>query len=255
MLPPESKAGKLSVPAEVSREFDMAREYMEGASRAAMAMAGCLILCGVELLRLHKIYGVKAGRPGNSRNDSGISIPWGELVQKEMGFGDDKARYCMAMAEEAKRRIPVLQSKDLLTTPLMMLSTGDRDEIVKAVAKVTDGNTIKSLMAHWGISKKAGGAQGGGNGRTPGSGGKLSLDEMAQKEIWPVLEAIGDLNMQPNVEAMIYALPLVADANEGQQAGLQFLKQELQKTLGMVEDAIKHQRGKGGRGRPDPLDE
>ncbi|WP_075088583.1 hypothetical protein [Verrucomicrobium spinosum] len=47
-----------------------------------------------------------------------------------------------------------------------------------------------------------------------------------------MLEAIGELNMQPNVEAMIYALPMVADANEGQQAGLQFLKQELQKTLG-----------------------
>lgn len=251
MLPPE-KAGKLVVPKEISEDFALARDYMEGAGRAAIAMGACLVLAGAELIRLKKEYGVKAGRPGNSATHCGIS--WEALVEAEMGFSESKARYCMAMAEEAKRRVPLLQEHDLLNKPLMSLSTETRDQMLKAVQKITENSTVTKLMQDWGITKKSSSGKGGGSGRTLGSHKTETLEEMAQTQVWPVQEAVGLLLETSNHEALLLSLPLESDFESGLKAGLHPLRDSLEKLLKNVEAALKS-KGRGKRAVMDPLDQ
>ena len=167
----------------IGQQFSQARRLLAAAKTSMAVSAACMILAGVELLRLHKLHGVKRGGDRRSadqtRNDSGLK--WPELVKRELGIGDDTARNYMAMAEAARKRVPELNSEWLLGTPLLDMPEMQREELLAKVQKVTDGQTARQLMWDWGIAKKPHGS--GATGGAREKKGETTYDPNAAIEV------------------------------------------------------------------------
>jgi hypothetical protein len=88
-----------------------------------------MILSGAELLRLHKKYGVSAGRPDNSRTRA--EIKWPELVEQYGGISEDTASRRMKTAEACAEKLPLF--RDVL-------------------GALTDGKSQRQLMWDFGLT-------------------------------------------------------------------------------------------------------
>ncbi len=127
-----------------------------------------MILAGGELERLHRLHGVRSGRPDNSRNGAGIK--WGDLVKRECGVSEDTANRYRAMFAGAKKRVPMLNVPELLGTPLGQLPEPKRQQLLAAVHKATDGKTGQQLMWDWNLAKRPQGSEVRGGNTTKGGG-------------------------------------------------------------------------------------
>lgn len=139
-----------------SEEFAQARIYIHALEGMAHGMAAVAVVLGAELQRLHKLFGVRAGRPEvNSRSRS--EIKWPELVQRELGVSDDTARNWMLLAEQARKRLPDFApvAAKLLATPMGMMPELQRAELVEKTRKLLPEESARQLMLEWGIVKKA----------------------------------------------------------------------------------------------------
>lgn len=230
VLPPD----KLADP--ISKDFDLARKYWRGSMLAAGAMAYGVIMMGLELTRLHKLYGVRAGRPKADNSRTSAVINWPELVQREMGFSDDTARRYMMMADVAKTKIKALRDVDVLNKPILSQS----EHLMKAVAKIADGETVKQLMIAWGIVKKPSGGKGGGAGRPEDSKDTRTEAQKANDAMWPVQDALGNAALKESFEADLLLLP---DRDPGgEQASLEGLESQLETWLKAVRHARDHHK-------------
>jgi hypothetical protein len=180
----------------VSQDFAQAKTYLHMAKMSMAQSAAFMILAGAELERLHHAHAVKPGQPKkNSPNVGGIL--WGDLVKRELGIGEETARRYRLMFKAAKKRVPMLNAEELLSTPIGELPELRQQNLLAAVRKVTDGATAQQLMFDWNLAKRpqGSGAKGGDTGGT----GKVTpelLIEMKQAQaqhlINLLIEALDD---------------------------------------------------------------
>jgi hypothetical protein len=147
----------------VTEDFAPARTYLAGLRAMGQGAAVMAVMLGTELRRLHKLHGVRRGRPSiNSRNVSGIksrngsSFTWPEIVKNELGISDDSARNYMELAEAAKKRLPDFGpiAEELLNTPLAQLPDIRRAELTEKTRHLLPNHSAQQLAWDWGISKR-----------------------------------------------------------------------------------------------------
>lgn len=136
--------------------FDGVRQKLRAARGFMTQAVGFMVLAGLELKRLKKEHGIQRGgdrKTDQTRNGSGL-LKWSDLVKQELNITDDTANKYIEMAENAKKRVTILQNleEQLLTTPLHLLD--QREEVERAVLKITDGKTAATFMEDCGIIKK-----------------------------------------------------------------------------------------------------
>lgn len=138
----------------LSDEFGQARAYLSAIHCMAGGVAAMAAVLGCELLRLHKLFGIKRGAGAHkSRNTSGFT--WPDLVKRELGISDDTARNYMALADQAKKNLPDFApvAQRLLETPLGQLPDVERAALIEKTRGILPSNSAQQLMWDWGIAK------------------------------------------------------------------------------------------------------
>jgi len=239
------------VPKEISADFEHARTFYREAAHAGRALSGHLVLCGVELARLHKKYGVRRGRPGKvlstdrqDNHEQFVNLPWAELVEQEMGFSHDKARYCMDMARKVGRKVEIVRQALLAA----VMTDKAREALTKVVHKIADGQTVGEFLLAWGITKST--RRGNPNptgGDATSTGEKLTLEEQALRDVWEVEEPLLALVDDQRFSALIKVLPLNPEPHASHPTALLPLKEALEGCLAEVNAAISTIRGRKGK--------
>jgi hypothetical protein len=139
-------------------KFATVKQYHEMVRASFAQGAAFMILCGVELIRLQKEFGETRG--GDHRKQKFQTETLAELVEKHTGISKTTAWRYKEMAKAAKKRIPLLDAAELLSTPVGQLPDLRRKQLYSAVKKATDSQTATQLMMDWGICKKPPGNRG-----------------------------------------------------------------------------------------------
>lgn len=168
----------------VAQQFAQARTFHQMAKVAAAQSVAFMILCGHELNRLHKELGFERGgaRRGEAFQSANVcTLKFEDMAEQFAGVSRRTAYNYRQMASEARKRIPLLNADELLSTPLALLPEPRQENLLKAVHKATDGKTAQQLMWDWGLATGAPHARG----RKPGDGGRpnrgnLSVAEQAE---------------------------------------------------------------------------
>lgn len=238
----------IAVPAELLKDFEVARKYRDAAKSGMLQAAGFMVLLGFELLRLKKNLGETRGRK-KTRSDRVFN--WGELVEAALGFTDDTAAKYMLMAQAAKARMKVLQDLEarLLTTPLHALPPADRKRVEDAVKKITDGNTARGFMEECGIARRQKGTFSKQHKGGTSTKSKTTPEEDAQDIFGHLLRTIKDISDPWHTfELRLYAMPLdcTEEDIEAGRISLTDVKHHLEGLLAHVDKAItstaKHAR-------------
>lgn len=224
----------------VSQEFAAAKEYQQLARLHLHAAAGYMVLTGLELKRLRATHGETRG--AGLAKDKARNIPWSHLVKQELGISDETARKYIAMAEAAKNRLPIIKQLEqkLLSTPLAMIE--EKEQLVQATLKLTDGHSAKSFMEEMGIAKPPPGIRE--ENRNKGGNStqrKLTPAEEAQGKFLPLLNLLtGHRLDNPNRWGfLLHHLPLdlTPDQSPNQVASLVTLEAELNAWLAVITPA------------------
>lgn len=163
-----------------------ARRLVEAATLFQRASLAAQILAGMELLTLHKRWGVKPGRPAKLPHDAVISpgskphdvalIPgkWADAVKQQLGISCDTASRWMEMAKAAKPRLAKadLDLGAILEKNPGALTPAEQELLKKAVHKISDGRTQMEFLLECGAVKapQGSGAKGGNTRATLTSG-------------------------------------------------------------------------------------
>lgn len=134
-------------------EFDAARAHVESIREHGRRAAHESILLGHELNRLKKELGVSRGGDRKSKPQSAVLIPWQDLVEQQTGLSIDTCDRCMTLAAAAKKHIPILTAGDVLETPFAALPEKRKAEVVKALEKAADGQSMTQMMFAFGAWK------------------------------------------------------------------------------------------------------
>lgn len=161
----------------VSLEFAAARKYLQTGRMMAHGAAACMVMLGCELKRLHAAHPETRGRP--KKTDAHRVISWAKLVEQELGISDDTATKYMALATEARKRLPEIHqiADKLLSSPLDTFTDEQRTEMVQQIEVQLPAESATQLMFEWGIAKK------------PGSRGGARKPETRKTELQLRLEA------------------------------------------------------------------
>jgi hypothetical protein len=151
-------------------KFSTARQYQHMVKMSFAQGAAFMILCGAELARLKRELGETRG--GDHSKSFNVET-FADMAERHAGVSKSTAWRYEQMFQCAKKRIPLLNAEELLTTPLGMLPELKQQKLLEAVNKVTDGHTAQQLMWDWGIARK----RSGNSNPTPGPARKLSADE------------------------------------------------------------------------------
>lgn len=138
----------------LSDDFAKAKEYWLGAKLAAGQSAALMVLMGAELERLHKAHGVQRGGDRRGSNSQPVSLKWADLVKEHVGCSEMQAWRAREMFKASKKRVPLLNGEELLSTPIAKLPAKRQEELFHAVAKVTDGKSQAEFLRELGIAKK-----------------------------------------------------------------------------------------------------
>lgn len=158
-------------------KFATAKTYYTMSKLSMAQSVAFMILTGFELKRLRKEIGETRG--GDHKTKSINVDTFASVVEKILGISKMTAWRFEQMADAAKKRLPALDAKTLMETPLGDLPELKQRALLNAVTKVTDGQTAQQCMWDWGIAKLP---QGSGltGGYHPGTGKKLSPEEQLE---------------------------------------------------------------------------
>lgn len=181
----------------IGQQFSQCRRLLAAAKTSMAASAAFMILAGVELIRLHKLHGVRRGGDRKSADQTAraCGLKWDKVVEQELGIGESTARKYMAMAEAARERMLDLNSERLLNTPISEMPEMEREELIARVQKCTDGQTAQQLMWEWGIAKPPTLKGGNQHPKCPHCSGNLPAKDAA---VCPKCKAV--LNAPPPVD-------------------------------------------------------
>lgn len=142
-----------------------ARRFVEAATLFQRASLAAQIMAGLELLALHKIWGVQRGGDRRSKpHDVALIQPWSVAVKKQLGISDQTAGRWMEMARAARPRLSKgdLDLGALLEKHPGALTPAEQELLKKAVHKISDGRTQMEFLLECGVTKAA---QGSGSGK------------------------------------------------------------------------------------------
>lgn len=133
----------------VPPSWDRARDILSGIKLALRLSIAGQVMLGMELQDLKKALGFVNGR--NQHAQAGQpQKTWAEHVKEELGISRPTADRMIDMWEAAKPRLKKLGGAPLmlgiLETPPAALDAIQRQSLEAAVAKITDGETQKSLL-------------------------------------------------------------------------------------------------------------
>lgn len=255
IIPPDKKSTKSTTLAVVNSkhpDFEHARKIQAHVKSNLIQAAGFMVLWGMELFRLKKVYGIKRG--GNRKGDqtqNGLALigTWGDIVKAELGISDETANTYIELFKKGKSRCKILQDMEetLMTTMLGDLPEDQQNKIFAAVQKLTDGETAKSLMQQWGIAK---GNPSANLQKDRSKGGhstkkKLKPEEEAQERFEALLKLMTGTRLDGGViewAKLLNHLPLehTPDMPDGHVSLVEY-REELTHWLEAVEIAIKRQ--------------
>lgn len=144
-----------------------ARRYISTSQLFLRASLAAQIMAGMELVALHKAWGVKRG--GNRRsNPHDEGLVWEDAVKKELGISDATAARWMEMAKAARARLAKsdLQLGEILEKSPSALTPAEQELLKTTVHKISDGQTQMEFLLECGVTKAAqgSGARGGDTG-------------------------------------------------------------------------------------------
>lgn len=119
----------------------------------AVGTAALFLLLGFELRRLHALYSVRPGNPHGRKliHKYSCELTWPELLKRELGISAEWARQAMAAAERSTARLPEIDVKELLNTPLDQLPDLRRAEIIGNVQRKLPVSTPRQLLLELGL--------------------------------------------------------------------------------------------------------
>jgi hypothetical protein len=191
VLPPETSLkapGTLAAPG-------LHNHYHRCAQTAAAQAAQYAVLCGLELQKVRD----QLAKPGK-RNDNlpeALRGGWESWVKANCDFSPDSARNYMRVAEgikgKALRECSTPEAIALLDLAPSAMPKAQRENLLKSVSKLTDGQTLQQLYMDFGITKadpranlRKGGATHN-NGRPPA---KNLYSEVAHAEAVEILKRL-----------------------------------------------------------------
>jgi hypothetical protein len=139
-----------------SVKFAPVREYEQQARMHVVASAACMILSGVELLRLKDEFDISHG--GDRRSDQAFtreSLKWVDLVKSQAGLSEASAWRRTEMALSAGEQVKEIRAWMESGKALVQLPVALQERIAKSVQAVTDGKSAHALMIEWGIAKES----------------------------------------------------------------------------------------------------
>ena len=179
-----------------------ARRLVEAATLFQRASLAAQILAGLELLTLHKTWGVKRGgdrKSGSKPHDvaliggegakpHGVALipKWSDAVKKHLGISDQTAARWMEMAKAAKPRLSKsdLDLGSILEKNPGALTPAEQELLKKAVHKISDGRTQMEFLLECGVTKASQGSGAkGGNTRGGGAGGDNNDGEAGEPAV------------------------------------------------------------------------
>ena len=244
VLPPEGSevtTPSASAGVVVMTEFATARNYLQAAELSSQLGAALAIFAGLELLRLHKTYGVTRGRPKKdaaNNSEPQFRIKWEDLVKEQLGISREYADRLMKLAETSKGRVKELEAADILSVPLLSMPAERQAQLKAAVSALVDDKTARQLMFEWGVMKDS--TKPGTNnpaGPGPSTAAPKGLDQDAQEAVATWLLPLGTFNDHMKMEAYLRVLPLDPDHQTGRTINLHEVHAQLSKALDIVKDA------------------
>ncbi len=157
VLTDDRAPGTISLVAPTTHEeFSASRIYLQGIEGMAKGAAALFVMLGFELKRLHKFFGIRAGRPleSNSAAQCGIKS-WAELIKRELGISETWARQAMAAAEANRDILPATDVEELLNTPFGQLPELRRSQILEDIKSKIQAPSVRQLLLDLEIVKPA----------------------------------------------------------------------------------------------------
>ena len=139
----------------ITRDFDAFIKLDTQSKVFATKASAALILSGVELKRLHEIYGVRAGNPSNSRTRAVIGSTWPQIVKQYGGISPDTANRRIRLAEGAAKELPILREVLDGDIDFRLLSPAKKEALERGLHVLTDGRNQRQLMWDFGLVPEA----------------------------------------------------------------------------------------------------
>jgi hypothetical protein len=143
-------ADRSSVCDTVAPTWDRARALLAGVKLAIRLSLAGQVMLGAELQQLKKDLGYHRGGDRRSSPQSADLKNWKDLVKEELGISVDTAARMIDSWEAAKAKLKKLGGQPallgIMETPAGDLDAIQRQTLEAAVAKITDGETQKSLL-------------------------------------------------------------------------------------------------------------
>lgn len=144
-------AEHLPAPAQLFRQ---ARVYHEAARLHSALGCAAMVMAGAEILRLQKELKID-GSGGSNSAPRNLNLPdgktWVELIEENTGMSKSTVYKYREMAMACAKKVKDLSH--LITAAPCDITDDQREQIAKAVHRVTDGHTATELFREWGIAK------------------------------------------------------------------------------------------------------
>lgn len=133
------------------KEFDQARRYVADIRELGRKAQHLSVLLGFELNKQKAALAVRKGP--NKPHGAVYSGTWEVLVTEQTGLSMDTCDRWMTIAKGAAKSLPILTAKDVLEKPFSALPEPRQNEIIKALHKAVDGQTMHQMMLTFGVWK------------------------------------------------------------------------------------------------------
>lgn len=145
----------------IERDFAALNGYQARARQSAVVAACCMVMEGVELHRLHDIYGVQAGGDrragaptGAFPQSAGMVTGWGEVVNTYGGYSEDTAARRMNLAQKAEGIVKLIDGFLAAGVPFSALPEADRLALAEAFQISLGSSMPKQLCFELGLGAK-----------------------------------------------------------------------------------------------------
>lgn len=230
----------------VPASWDLARDLLDKVKLHARLSIAAQVLLGFELSRLKKELGFTHGGSRSSGNDCHLNRTWDDWCNSELGISRRTAANWIDCAEVVKTRIRKLGGEaavlNLLDSPPIEQDDENRKLLEAAVAKVTDGETQKSILEDLKLVKAPAKLTGGANdGKKDDDEPELPASQLAFAFFEPVSRSLHGATANPDYKSFLHALPIESDGES--PLSLTTLEHDLESALRDVREAKAAKKG------------
>lgn len=132
--------------------FAVAKRYHEQAVALGVASVAHMVMCGVELERLHGALGETRGRPADGHKFQPETYSFEALCQEHVGVSKATAWRYRQLARSCGKKVKPLAK--MLSSDAASVTDAERKKVFGIVTRAVDGHSASEILTEWGLGKK-----------------------------------------------------------------------------------------------------